>query len=338
LLSSLSAKEEETRTGSCFSYGLLSSSYSYLQLSAMDASVTVPGAKCEVQMAKILFLDAKSSDERSMMREIRTIDEKIRLSDFRDLFEIVTCLATRVADLHGHLLRHKPEIVHFVGNANASSGLIFENNHGEDHCVTVEALSQLFALLKDNISCVALNASNTERQARAIAEHIECAIGMSKPITDQDAMSFFASFYQALGYGKSIKNAFDLGCNQIKMNNPKGEEIPRLIALNPESVDRVIVQRRLSDAGSLEILTNLGQGGSERRSEAARQLGYLKEPVAIPILERRWLLEPDPTVRYWLAIALGDIGGREADCALLRLRKEEQNLFALSGIEEALKQ
>jgi HEAT repeat protein/CHAT domain-containing protein len=289
-------------------------------------------------MAKILFLDAKSSDERSMMREIRTIDEKIRLSDFRDLFEIVTCLATRVTDLQGYLLRHKPEIVHFVGNANASSGLIFENNHGEDQRVTVEALSQLFALLKDNIFCVALNASNTKRQAQAIAEHIECTIGMSKPVTDQAAISFFASFYQALGYGKSIKNAFDLGCNQIKMDNLKGADIPKLIALNPKSVDRVIVQRRLSDASSLEILAKLGQGGSERRGEAARQLGYLKEPVAIPILERQWLLEPDPTVRYWLAIALGEIGGREAACALLRLRTDEQDLFALLGIEEALKQ
>jgi HEAT repeat protein len=80
----------------------------------------------------------------------------------------------------------------------------------------------------------------------------------------------------------------------------------------------------------------LAEGGSNKRSETARQLGYLKDPEAVPILERRWDLEPDPTVRYWVAKALGWIGGSQSVQILHRLRQEEKNEFALSGIDEAL--
>ena len=48
-------------------------------------------------------------------------------------------------------------------------------------------------------------------QAQAIVKEIDCAIGMSAPIGDDNAIAFAAEFYQALGFEKSVQDAYDLG-------------------------------------------------------------------------------------------------------------------------------
>ena len=109
------------------------------------------------------------------------------------------------------LLEHKPEIVHFSGHGSSAQQLIFVDDQGNKKPVTKEALVHLFRTLKDNIRLVLLNACSTRPQAEAIAETIDCTIGMRKPIGDDAAIVFAASFYRALGFGRSVKEAFELG-------------------------------------------------------------------------------------------------------------------------------
>jgi hypothetical protein len=52
---------------------------------------------------------------------------------------------------------------------------------------------------------------------------------MSYTIGDDSAIAFASSFYQALGYGQSVKSAFDLGCNQIHISALNEQEIPKLL-------------------------------------------------------------------------------------------------------------
>jgi CHAT domain-containing protein len=152
----------------------------------------------------VLFLAANPKDTPALRldEEIRSIDVALRQAEFRDRFDIKQQWAVRVADLQGYLLRHKPDLVHFSGHGSASSQIILEDNSGNSQSVTPRALSQVFSVLKDNIRCVVLNACYSEQQAQAIAQHIDCVIGMSKAIGDVAAISFAAAFYQALGYGR----------------------------------------------------------------------------------------------------------------------------------------
>lgn len=190
-----------------------------------------------VKMIKILFLAANPSDttQLRLSEEIRSIDEKLRQTEYRDKFNIQQHWAVRVGDLEGYLLRHKPDIVHFSGHGSLSSEIIIEDNIGKSHPISVEALSQLFSIFKKNIRCVVLNACYSEHQARAIVGHIEYVIGMSKEITDSAAVSFAASFYQALGYGTGIKTAFDLGCAQISLENLIEKDTPKLLTSTSQS-------------------------------------------------------------------------------------------------------
>lgn len=188
---------------------------------------------------KILFLAANPTDTTRLRldKEIRAIDQALRQTEFRDKFELKQHWAVRVTDLQSHLLRHQPDIVHFSGHGSASSELIIEDNAGNSHSVSVSALSRLFSVL-NSVRCVVLNACYSEMQARAIAQHIDCVIGMSKAIGDAAAIGFATAFYQALGYGKSVKTAFELGCIQIDLENLNEQDTPKLIAMNsnPEQV------------------------------------------------------------------------------------------------------
>ncbi len=194
---------------------------------------------------KILFLAADPINEvrLRLSEEVREIDSKLRQSAYPDRFVIEQQWAVRIADLQSHLLRHEPDIVHFSGHGSAKSEIILEDSNGNSQAVPVRALKDLFSTLKDNIRCVVLNACYSEAQAAAIAGNIDCVVGMSKTINDQAAISFAASFYQALAYGRSVEDAYKLGCNQIHMENLNDEDVPRLLAPNANPHDIVFVVR-----------------------------------------------------------------------------------------------
>ena len=96
------------------------------------------------------------------------------------------------------LLRHQPHIVHFSGHGSSLGEIFLEDDAGLSQPVSPRALSTTFGLLKDNIRCVVLNACFSRIQAEAIAQHIECVVGMSQAIGDRAAISFAAAFYQAV--------------------------------------------------------------------------------------------------------------------------------------------
>jgi hypothetical protein len=90
------------------------------------------------------------------------------------------------------------------------------------------------------------------------------------------------------------------------------------------------------------IVGELHDEDEEKRTVGAQKLALLKNRFTVPILARRLmtapeLLEPDPTVRYWLAYALGQIGGEEACTVLRKAKAQETNIWALRGIEWGLR-
>ena len=189
---------------------------------------------------KILFLAANPSDSTrlKLAQESNSIDRTLRQSEFRDKFELLQHWGVSISNLQEILLRYQPDIIHFSGHGSKTSELIFEDDFGGTSPVSVRSLSQLFCVLKDNIRCIVLNACYSELQAQTIAQYIDGVIGMSLAITDKAAISFATAFYQALGYGRNLKTAFDLGCVQIDMENLNEQETPKLLALksDPRSI------------------------------------------------------------------------------------------------------
>ncbi|AOK51251.1 hypothetical protein WT74_00025 [Burkholderia stagnalis] len=103
-------------------------------------------------------------------------------------------------------------------------------NQSEESLVGADALADLFRVLKDGIRVVMLNACYSAVQAKAIVEQIDFVVGMSDSIRDDAARVFAAAFYRGLAFGRSVRSAFDLGINELKLAGLGPEDsIPQLL-------------------------------------------------------------------------------------------------------------
>lgn len=215
---------------------------------------------------KILFLASNPSDTVRLRldEEVRAIDRSLRAGKFRDRFELIQHWAVRPGDLQEIFLRREPNIVHFSGHGSETGQIVLENEQGNSQVVAPTALSELFSLFSDSIRCVVLNACYSYEQAQAIAQHVDCVVGMSAAIDDKSAESFALAFYQALAYGKSVKSAFELGRLQIDLENLPEPDAPKLVTIkgDPERVTFVDAEKAISSdtvAWRTETMTTFDQ-------------------------------------------------------------------------------
>lgn len=184
-------------------------------------------------MISVLFLAADPTDASRLRigEEAREIQEKLQLARLRDRFELHLRMSVRPEDLSQSLLDVKPNIVHFSGHGTGTSALCFEDKIGKTHLISPDALAALFEQFADQVSCVILNACYSEGQANAVAKHINYVIGMNKAIGDKAAIAFAIGLYQALGAGRSIEEAYKLGCVQIRLQGISEYLTPVLIKM-----------------------------------------------------------------------------------------------------------
>ncbi|MFX0206270.1 MAG: CHAT domain-containing protein [Candidatus Hodarchaeota archaeon] len=187
---------------------------------------------------KILVLSVNPKDAARLRldEEVREISEGLKLSPNRDQFTLHQACAVRLRDLRRAMLEHEPQIVHFCGHGE-ENGLLVEDVNGQAVRVSSDALSGLFALFADQVECVLLNACYSENQAEAINKHIDYVIGMSEGIQDEIAIEFAVGFYDTLGAGKSIEEAFKFGRNAIELYGLPHHLVPRLLIKKKETIE-----------------------------------------------------------------------------------------------------
>ncbi len=178
---------------------------------------------------RILILSANpiNTNRLRLDEEIREIEEGLRRSNNRGRFVIHHQQAVRLRDLRRTMLEYTPQIVHFCGHGEGN-GIMVEDEHGKAILVDPVALTGLFELFKEQVECVVLNACYSEIQADAVSKHINYVIGMNAGIQDKTAIEFALGFYDALGVGKTIEEAFKFGQNAIQLYSLQGHLIPIL--------------------------------------------------------------------------------------------------------------
>lgn len=201
------------------------------QQTSVGTRPAVEPAKSE-RPIKILFLAANPVDTQALRldEEMRSIDGALREAEFRDRFEIDQQWAVRIGDLQAALLRHRPDIVHFSGHGTESSEIVLESPSGQAQAVPRDALGRMFEVLGGDIRCVVLNACYSDEQAQAIADYVDCVVGMTQAVGDAAAIQFATGFYRAIGYGRDVQAAFDLGANLVSLQGLPDGETPHLVA------------------------------------------------------------------------------------------------------------
>jgi hypothetical protein len=258
---------------------------------------------------KALFFAASPIGSSGLMveEEIRAITKKIRASDYRDSIELVPALATQPDDLIEALNQHKPQIVHFSAHGKPTGEiLLLDKVGGLPKAVKSHAVRELFKTMKDNIRVVLLNACYSKVQARAIVKVIDCAIGIKAPITNQAAIAFAASFYGALGFGRSVKEAYKQGRAAILLEGIDKKNIPELLV--KEGVDPSHIFLRPPLPPKLEVTgvfhKDHGKLGNEGRKRAsARSTQKKRRPKLIPLLSL-FILIIVAIIGSWLVLNL----------------------------------
>ncbi len=173
--------------------------------------------------------------------EIREITEKIRRSKHRDSIVLIPSMAAQPDDLLQKLNEYKPHIVHFSAHGTSAGELLLLDKTGNPKPVSANAINTLFETLKDNIRVVILNACYSKVQALAIRNVIDCVIGMKSTITDNAAIVFSAAFYRAIGFGCSVKKAFEQGRTALLFENISEADIPDLLVKDGVDPDNTFI-------------------------------------------------------------------------------------------------
>lgn len=178
----------------------------------------------------VLFLAANPIDQKQLRldEEVRAIGERIRMSDHRDAVRLESRWAVRPMDLLQAINECRPRVIHFSGHGSNQDEIVLLDDAGNSKPVTKAALVQTMSVCADDIHLVFFNTCYSRSQAVAVVEHVPAAIGMNTTIGDEAARIFAGAFYSAIGFGRTIENAFQQAKAALMLENIPEENTPEL--------------------------------------------------------------------------------------------------------------
>lgn len=203
---------------------------------------------------RILFLSSNPWNVSRILvdEEAREVFDKIHEGPYRDRFEVHSHVAVRPRDLQRLLLKYRPHIIHFSGHGSKQRKIILSGPNGRGKTIDQQGLADLLALYKRHVRLVLLSACFTKAQARSISEVVNYSIGTNRAIGDKVCVAFAGAFYRALGFGKSVRVAFESARAELaltKMPRSRGIELfVRNGVGSNDSFPRIAKHRRRSRA------------------------------------------------------------------------------------------
>jgi hypothetical protein len=231
---------------------------------------------------KILFLAANPSNTTwlNLGHECNLIRNAINGAKYKSQVSIEQNMAVSLENLQETLLRDRPDILHFSGHGSAEGALVFQTTSGKAEEADPESISDLLGILEReniHIGCVVLNSCYSEAQALAMSRYVDCVIGMTSAMPDNAAIAFATHFYMAVGEGMSLKGAFEMGCNQLKLLKIQQALVPKLNVRRRTNPSKVFLLTRETNSQSVEPPTTTPKTRPETHPEA-----YEAHPQTLP--------------------------------------------------------
>lgn len=178
----------------------------------------------------VLFMASNPLDAPQLRldEEARAIQEMIRKSEHRNSILFESRWATRALDVIQAINEENPTIIHFSGHGSDRDEIVFQDNQGNAKLVSKEAIVQTMMSTSDEIRLVFFNTCFSYGQAQELVQHVDAAIGMTTSIGDEAASVFAAQFYSAIGFGLSVKKAFEQGKAALMLEGIPEENTPQL--------------------------------------------------------------------------------------------------------------
>jgi hypothetical protein len=220
-------------------------------------------------MLRILFLAANPIDSSPLRlaAEQRDIERKLESSEMRADIALTSVFAARPSDLLLQMNKIRPQILHFSGHGASSGEIILESETGEAKAVGPSALKALFESFRPQLQIVVLNSCYSADQADAFTEIVDAVIAMKDSIGDRAAIAFASAFYSALGFGRSVSEAFKQGRIAILLEGVPDADVPALLHRETSDPSKLTLETSPSLAFSAdpnvpEHIRNLLQSGT----------------------------------------------------------------------------
>ena len=280
---------------------------------------------------KILILEANPRNDLSLNCEIRDLQSVIKRSSDRGEFQIKIGLSVRSSDLHDLILPFEPNIIHFCGHGEGQDGLVFQ-----DKKIDTATISSLFQLCQKHLQCVVLNACYSDIQVTEINRYIKYVIGMNQAIRDDAAIAFSTGFYRALGYGKSIDDAFEWGKNAIQLALTDGsiDRRNRAKVEIAEKMRKLIPIGEVSEANIKEHLKPILKVNSDIvPSPESKTITDSSKILLIKVLKKKNEL----LSKQYLAISESEIKALDPGNKIILQKQASDILKQIQDIDEKLK-
>jgi CHAT domain len=249
------------------------------------------------QKVLLVCANPQGSDPLRTAEEDRTLRESVQLARHASRIQIDSLHAATIDDLRRKTLRTQYQIVHFSGHGTRR-GLIFEDAVGRVMVPSSEALAELLA--HRGVETVIFNACYSLSAGRLAAGGVDYTIASDGPIADPAAIEFTRGFYDAVGEGLSIPQAYEEGMTAARLKGFRptgvllrkgevhfGQQDVETSDLASRSHPPVTVGVALDTSGSMrESIRNETGGALSRIDGAQRAIKRLGQSVQAEVRKR----------------------------------------------------
>lgn len=194
----------------------------------------------EPERLRVLYLTSNPDGDLRTEAEVRSVQQALRRSKYRDQVEIHLRPAAGAQDLLDGLNDLRPHIVHYSGHGDRQ-GLAFDNgsvDRPEEQPMEFGLLGRALAATDTAPTLLVLNACDTLEGAAAILPTVPVIIAMSNSIPDLAAAVFAEQFYAGIASAQSVGASLAQARVKMELTLLDGAgELPQLVAREDVDVD-----------------------------------------------------------------------------------------------------
>lgn len=180
------------------------------------------------QRLRVLFLAANPSSlaQLDLQGEAAVIEKQVHRGTLVGKVDFQSAWAVTADILYEQVLAYDPHIVHFSGHGNSRGELeLLDAATEEARPIPIQAFARILTSAC-KARCVVLNACYSARLAQELAlSGVDVVLGMRDEVLDATALAFSESFYKALAFGKTVRDAVEGARGVIEARGLEGLEL-----------------------------------------------------------------------------------------------------------------
>jgi hypothetical protein len=159
--------------------------------------------------------------------QLRALKKSVSLARYPKSVAFKAAFDVHTGTLFEHLNREAPHVFHLSGKQNGGDVLMRTDGGGLTR-ISERALAGMFTSLDAGLQIAIIDTCFSLRCATTIAAVVPFAIGVEADIFEDEATKFYARFYQALGSGRSIRDATSQAASALRLEGVPEARIPQL--------------------------------------------------------------------------------------------------------------